>query len=246
MKRSWLFWAMFAVAFSASAQDVAFNRGVQFYNKDNFKEALIYLLPLSNQGFPEAQYYVGWCYLRKDINPNLKQIINLWESATMKKHSASAYSLGQLYEYGENYGMKGNIKKALNYYRKAADLENSDALYTLFKFYSEGKYVEKDDSVAFGFCRRAAHANSYYNDCLGNLFLNGTGVAASRDSAFVAYSTNPTDLKDRDKEVLLRLSKMHLNDSIAKPDTAKALNLLMYLSEDNYGNASELVKRLKK
>ena len=69
-------------------------------------------------------------------------------------------NLGYLYEEGK--GVRQDFKKALEWYRKGADLGNAAAESGLAGMYRDGKGVTKDLKKAIELYRRAVeHGNKY-------------------------------------------------------------------------------------
>lgn len=85
------------------------------------------------------------------------ELINLG----MNRNDSTAYYISGIYHLNPPDGRQSpNIKVAMEDLRRAATLGNSDALYTLYQIYSEGRYTDKNIPAALDCLERAARLGS--------------------------------------------------------------------------------------
>lgn len=112
-----------------------------------------------------------------NFNNNDKLDLVLQSNALILYHMGIAYAEGQ---------MTGKVdhQKAVDCYRQAALLGNSDAMYCLAICYSNGYGVEIDHSVACEWYVQAGdlgHSQALYN--LGLCYRNGWGIPVEYETA---------------------------------------------------------------
>ena len=121
------------------------------------------------------------------------------------------YNLGVCYQDG--VGVKKDGAKAVEWYRKAADLGDPHAPLNIGYCYWKGVGVEKDETEAFNWMKKGAEqsdlppesaAAAEYN--LGIFYLNGTGIKKDKDEALKhfkkAMELSPDILSPEDFEAL--------------------------------------------
>src|SRR5205823_2203114 len=87
---------------------------------------------------------------------NLKEAIHWYQRAANNECEFASYNLGECFEFG--IGVKKNIVKAFEWYKKSAekeDSEDSGALNKLGHFYANGMGTEKDLKKAFHWYQKA-------------------------------------------------------------------------------------------
>ncbi|KAJ3057276.1 hypothetical protein HK097_009935 [Rhizophlyctis rosea] len=107
-----------------------------------YQEALKIIKKLATNtgkpGYPEAQFFLAECYgsgalgLRIDY----EQAFKLYEKAAKQTHPAATYRSAVCYEVGAGTSRSSN--RAMQYYRKAAVLQDTAAMYKLGKILIEG------------------------------------------------------------------------------------------------------------
>ncbi len=103
---------------------------------------------------------------------------NLYERASQGDAEAQ-YELGNKYYYEEDEG-----EEAVEWYRKAAEQGNTDAMLCLGLCYAQGKGVPQDLAEAVRLYRKAAeYGNATAQFCFGNCYLYGTGVPNDYEEA---------------------------------------------------------------
>ncbi|KAJ5263349.1 hypothetical protein N7478_010954 [Penicillium angulare] len=98
-------------------------------------DALKIVKKLSSSGFADAQFYLADCYgeglLGLEADP--KEAFNLYHSAAKNGHAQSAYRVAVCCEIGqeEGGGTKRDPFKAVNWYKRAAALGDTPAMYKM-------------------------------------------------------------------------------------------------------------------
>ena len=162
----------------------------------------------------------GLAYMRLDAN---EKRFNPEEAASMLTRAADAgdpeamFELGKLYEQG--IGVKQDVKRAVELFRKAADLDFADAINDLgFLHFQGGEGVVRDQKRALEFFERAArlrHPEAMFNYAA----LIDDGVVPGKtpeDSASFLYEA----LRSGNEDVLQQLSD---NPKMFKEQTRSAL-----------------------
>lgn len=138
------------------------------------------------------------------------------------------YRLGQMNLTG--IGTEVNVSQAKKYFKKAAELENPDALYGLGRLYLKKDSPDYDPQRAVKYLFEAAkREHAYAQYMLGKLFLKGEDVpknaayalrwleeAANKENQYAEYLLGKTYLKGEDVEANLPLAKEMLRRSSAQ------------------------------
>ena len=143
------------------------------------------------QGDTLADYDLARMYLEGTISGKdtddakilFKKVFVAYEKNARTDNSEAQYFLAQMYENG--YGTSKNEAKALEWYRRAADLYYGRAQFAVGRFYHEGKGgVAKDSKSAAEWYRIASdsgHASASLK--LAEMYDNGEGVSADPEKA---------------------------------------------------------------
>lgn len=124
----------------------------------------------------EGDYETASEYYQKVVEEGTEQ---LYIVCAMKE-------IGEMYQYG--YGVEPDGAKAIEWYTKAADLGDSDAMLYIAQIYDWGDGIEQDYSAAVEWYTKAADlGNSDAMCCLGDMYHNGLGVAQDFDAAMEWY-----------------------------------------------------------
>lgn len=136
---------------------------------------------------PEGLYALGFCYETGQCGEaqNYKKAVSYYKKAFKKKSPEGTYRLAVLTHDGQ--GTKANLKKALSYMHKAADLGSLSAVYFLASAYTLGQTdgVEQDYQKAALYWKKLAAAGdgeACFN--LGYLYYYGYGVEKDLQKAF--------------------------------------------------------------
>ena len=150
--------------------------------------------------------------------------IDQFESLAKDNYAPAQYMLGYCYENDPNYK---DIKKAFEYYRKAADNRNPDAQYALGRCYHEGVGVEnnkKDDAEAFFWWRTAAefgnHAQAQFK--VGEFYKQGVHGLAQNPKNAAEWFEKAANQGDSNAQYWLGRC-YELGEGVSAPNIVKAV-----------------------
>lgn len=141
-------------------------------------ESIINFTQTANQNHIDSQYMLGAIFSH---NQNLiKKSIYFLKKAADSNHPLAQYKLGMIY-----YEVEKDIMVANRYLKLAASSNFADVYYILSIIYSNGKYIEKNKTIALICLTNAANLNhqeakkkldkineSLFNEDLGWLILD--------------------------------------------------------------------------
>ena len=149
------------------------------------------LEPIANKGFPRAECMMGVLYEEKEDLDNAV----IWYDrayANSQKYAAQELAFGQ-YALGlcylRGYGVDRDVKKAFEWFHKAAEQKYPRAQQKMGNCYKNGFGVEKDKKKAAEWYLRTVKGkgddSSYRNACysLANCYKNGFGVEKDKKKA---------------------------------------------------------------
>lgn len=88
---------------------------------------------LVTAGYPDAQFYLADCYGQGllGLEPDMKEAFNLYQAAAKQNHAQAAYRTAVCCEIGpeEGGGTRKDLAKALQWYRRAAALGETAAMF---------------------------------------------------------------------------------------------------------------------
>lgn len=137
-----------------------YEKGKEYYDQDNFKEAYIWLFKAAEQGNTKAQYYLGrwynegkrverdygnainWWDREQELKRDYVVAIKWWRKAAVLGNAMAQYELGKMYYQGKR--VETDYVEAIRWWRKAAEQGGQEAQYGLAKMYFEGKCVETE------------------------------------------------------------------------------------------------------
>ncbi len=115
-------------------------------NKD-LPMAFSYFMKAAEQGYPEAQCNVAWCYEVGDgVEEDLSQAYEWYLKSAQNNCSMAQYSLGWMYTNGVH--VPRNQSKAIDWFVKAAEQGHGMAQYKLGMAYLDGVGVDQNDIIA--------------------------------------------------------------------------------------------------
>lgn len=109
--------------------------------------------------------------------------LQIYEWLGEQGHSDSYYQLGLLYYNGE-WWLETDLAKSREFHEKAAALNNADAMFELYVYYSTGQGVDQDDEKAMFWCKKSAdngNSRACYN--LGAYYATGKLVETDDETA---------------------------------------------------------------
>lgn len=162
--------------------------GFLYYNVQvEWKDGLVwedipklFFQPAIDQGVAEG--YLGLAEIARnegDYESALEDYQKVAEEGTEQLCIASAMkAIGVMYQYGDVYGTEQDGAKAIEWYTKAADLGDSDAMNSIAMICWRGEAdVAQDVNAAIEWYTKAADlGNSDAMNFLGTMYHNGDGV----------------------------------------------------------------------
>lgn len=100
-------------------------------------------------------------------------------------HAPSQFSIGLIFHLGR--GMRQDVAKAYDWYKKAAMQEHAPGMNNLGMMYLNGEYVAQNREVAFKLFEKASAEHAQAKDNLGQCFENGWGVEQDIGQAINFY-----------------------------------------------------------
>lgn len=169
----------------------ALNVGVSLGQDGKTEEASEWISPLSDIGYPPAQYAMGKIYSEGKAPVHAPR--NLYKSYELYRRSAEAgYTLGKsalaraLY-YGR--GVPVNLAESFMWFNKAAQDGDLDSTQMVGYMYWKGEGVKSDTTKAFEYIQRAANSGHARAQALLGLFYDaGYGVKIDKKKAFEYYT----------------------------------------------------------
>jgi TPR repeat protein len=164
------------------ASSADFQKGLDAYNRADFKSALIEWRTLAESGDKHSQYFLGLLHdtgrgVPRDINVAIK-----WYKLAAEQGSEDAQN-------ALRYLSKKRQQIALERERQLAKQGNADAQYNLGVMYNEGQGVPEDDNAAFKWYTLAAEqGNAGAQVILGLIYDNGRGVPQDDKTAVKWYT----------------------------------------------------------
>lgn len=140
---------LFAVLLvSAPVQAADFEAGQLAYQARDFETAYKELLPLAEEGNPDAQLFIGNMYSDGfHVEQNHETALLWYEKAAAQGNITAQIATGT--SYLEGLGTEKNPEKAVGWFQRAADQNNDLAQVLLGLLYHEGKGVDKDVVEAY-------------------------------------------------------------------------------------------------
>ncbi len=138
---------LMAVAFATAPAFADFDRGLEAYDKGDYKTALAEWQPLAKQGNAGAQFYLGLMYNSgQGVLQDYKEAVKWYRLSAEQGAETAQYNLGVMYENGQ--GVLQDYKQAVKWYRLSAEQGNATAQFNLGAKYFFGEGVLKDYAIA--------------------------------------------------------------------------------------------------
>lgn len=137
----------FSTLFASTTEELAHDGEVAFYHQ-NYIEARKFLLPASEQGDLQSQYYLAIMSLHGyGTSIDYKEAVRLFKIGAQKNHTNSQVALGVLMI--EGIGLPQDYKAASLQFKKAAKNGNEDAQLILGWLYRNGVGVRVNNTIAY-------------------------------------------------------------------------------------------------
>ena len=163
-------------------EGMAYFVGVNFKEKD-LKRGQLMIEASASSGFPQAVadcHYRGWNGMEEDEKKAFEMFVKI-EQETNGYHWAQ-WLLGGCYDFG--YGTDQDDTKAVEWYTKSSEQENSGAMCSLGRCYRMGQGCVQNDTKAVEWFEKSAnlgYCRAMYN--LGRAYVSGKGVAKDKNQA---------------------------------------------------------------
>ena len=146
-----------------------FQKGYEYYNNEEYVEAFPLLLQAANDGYPDAEMYVGCCYRDgKGVEKDLYEAFDWFGLAANKGNAQAQYNYGYCYYKGD--GVKKNNSLAFEWFQKSAEQNNKFGLLWTGYCYHKGIGVEKSYDNAYKYYVEArVHGNMDAEDRIKEL-----------------------------------------------------------------------------
>ncbi|MDD5328276.1 MAG: hypothetical protein PHY02_10780, partial [Phycisphaerae bacterium] len=148
----------------------------------------------------------------------IEQKKNLLNAEWLYLKSAQEGDSHSMYKLGGAY-LDNDIKEAIQWFEKAVDAGNADAMFELGLMYYSGTYVKKDYSKAFEYFLESANAGNeiaMYN--VGSLYYEGNGVETDTAKAVAWYEKSA---QNGYTKAMNQLAQMYYFGSSVKQDFKK-------------------------
>ena len=130
-------------------------KGVIYYNKGNYRDAVTIFAELVQYKYAPSMYYVSLCYRDgKGVSKNPALSIKFLFEAAKRGYAPAQYELAQALTRGDV--LERNDSLAHHWYTTAAANEEPRALLEMSRRYSNGKIVAQDSEKSAELLRRAA------------------------------------------------------------------------------------------
>jgi len=161
-------WAVFA----DSKQTTDFQKGVAFFEKQDYTLALPLLLPVAEQGDKDAQFKVGCCY---DCVKQYDKAMDWYLLAAQQDCAFAMNNIGEM--YFKAHGVKEDCKKASEWFKKSADKNNPLGCQNLAFLFENGYGVQMDEKKAFDYYLKAAQlGNAKAQHEVAQMYFLGVGT----------------------------------------------------------------------
>ena len=164
-----------------------FERGIQFANRGDYKNALRYWLPIAEHGNVKAQHNVGVLYDKGlGTGQNYTEALKWYRLAAQQGYAQSQNNMGVMYYKGN--GVDVDYAQALSWYRLAVAQNFDFAQFNIGSLYENGNGVGQDYNEAKKWYQLAAEqGNASALNGLGYLSHRGLGETKDMAQAFSFY-----------------------------------------------------------
>ncbi len=130
-------------------------KGVIYFNKGNYRDAITIFAELVQYKYAPAMYYVSLCYRDgKGVSKNPASSMKFLLEAAKRGYGPAQYELAQAFLQGDV--IERNDSLAHHWYSVAATNEEPRALLEMSRRYRDGKNVAQDSEMSTELLRRAA------------------------------------------------------------------------------------------
>ncbi|WP_259337798.1 tetratricopeptide repeat protein [Colwellia sp. RSH04] len=173
------------MSFSSYSEGSNLKKGIYELNRGEFQAAKALLMPLVEQQYAPAQYYMATMYKNgHGVPKDAMKALALFQKSAERNYPDAQFELALLYTEGKV--VKKDLKMAYQLTRKAAKKGLAGAQFNLAVMYAEGKGVQQNNFKASRWYISAADLNfalAQYN--LALLYSEGKGVEKSTELSYV-------------------------------------------------------------
>ena len=142
-----------------------YTKGESAFNKQNYGSALNHFQKAADADYVDAWRMLGWMYeMGYGVETNYKEALLDYLNASELGDNLSLIYIGDMYRNGKYFYDRGffepDYKRAYDYYKKAADAGNADAMKRIGDLYYSGEGFDKDLEEAKTWYENAADAGS--------------------------------------------------------------------------------------
>jgi TPR repeat protein len=136
-----------------------FDKGMAAYDSGDFKTAFLEFKKAAEQNNAEAQFKIGWMYIRGEgVIQNYQEAAKWFLLGARQGNAPAQHLLGIAYERG--YGVPVDVEEAVKWYQLAAEQGHSVAQFYLSAIYFTDKGGIRNEKEATRLLRLAAE-NGY-------------------------------------------------------------------------------------
>ena len=129
------------------------------------------------------------------------------QSAAAQNNGDGIWALALAYEHGR--GVEANVERAIELYRKGAELGHAPSQHSLACYYFRGDVVEADHDLAFELCMKSARQGyGLAMKDVGRCYQFGNGVEDDMDLAIEWYEKALEVIADPELERKVQVFKM--------------------------------------
>jgi len=208
------------------------------YNDDITKEEIFdWLTKSAEQGYPMAQYELGWQY---EVCSDMEKAVYWWRKAAENGDICGIESLADYYYDGEK--TEPDYEEAVKWYRKGAEMGDTYSQFSIGYCYHHGDGVEQNyNEAANWYCEAAMRGNPKAQCNLGYFYEYGLGVEKNAEEAARWYR------KAAEKgfsEAQYNLGLCYRNGTGVTRDIATAEKWFRKAAEQGDEDAVEMIKSL--
>ena len=168
---------------SNESSETLHKKGNEYYNKEDYAEAVKYYRQAAEKGHAAAQQDLGYCYgTGKGVQTDYNEAFKWYKLAAEQGNKYSQSNLAAY--YSEGLGVEKDYNEAVKWARKSAEQGYASAENRLGHFYYNGYGVTKDYTEAVKWFLKAAEKGNevaMYN--LGLCYQYGNGVSKDLEHA---------------------------------------------------------------
>lgn len=159
----------------------------------NYKEAFEWYTKSKEKGFIEAHYELAILYFRglgtrKDYKNSIANLILILKYGSTHRHGTVYFLMGKIYQAG-GFGIRQDIVKALNYYKKSVESGQGVSAAAIGDIYVQNIGIDQDLEKAFEWYSIAASMNSNAGkNSLGRMYLHGHHVDQDLNHALTLFN----------------------------------------------------------